>query len=365
MSLLDDLAKKAPSPPEKGTERPAPGKAEVAVDMKEEKLFMTAGQSKGFPITILNTGTDDDTVRIKVDLIYNYEIPDPPEWTVMLYEVEPKVWEVNTFVRHHQEVKGQKEQVERNIKDLAEKGQPVPEEMSKDLAALNEKLKEAEEALSKTFQLITNGRRELSMTITCPKGARYGDMLNVVVNAISKNDPAKSDHKSISITARQSVLAVKTSIGHERTVADSLYSRAKARDLGVFSILAPANLRGYLFIESMNPDRLEETVRGIRRARGVVGGRMGRGRETTHEERTIELSDIDLYLAPKPVVSGIMEGDIVELISGPFKGEKARVQRIDEAKEEITVELFEAMVPIPVTVRGDAVRVLQKEQEGK
>ena len=71
---------------------------------------------------------------------------------------------------------------------------------------------------------------------------------------------------------------------------------------------------------------------------------------------------IDHYLAPKPLVSGIMEGDVVELVAGPFKGEKARVQNIDEAKEEITVELFEAMVPIPVTVRGDHVRVLEKER---
>ena len=55
------------------------------------------------------------------------------------------------------------------------------------------------------------------------------------------------------------------------------------------------------------------------------------------------------------------EGNIVEVISGPFKGEKARVQRIDQAKEEVTVELFEAMVPIPITVRGDHVRVLEKE----
>ena len=57
------------------------------------------------------------------------------------------------------------------------------------------------------------------------------------------------------------------------------------------------------------------------------------------------------------------EGDIVELVAGPFKGEKARVMKIDETKEEITVELFEAMVRIPVTVRGDSVRVLQKEEE--
>jgi transcriptional antiterminator NusG len=58
-----------------------------------------------------------------------------------------------------------------------------------------------------------------------------------------------------------------------------------------------------------------------------------------------------------------MEGDIIELVAGPFKGEKARVQKIDEAKEEITVELFEAMVPIPITVRGDHVRVIEKEKD--
>ncbi|MDP7538701.1 MAG: transcription elongation factor Spt5, partial [Candidatus Poseidoniia archaeon] len=31
------------------------------------------------------------------------------------------------------------------------------------------------------------------------------------------------------------------------------------------------------------------------------------------------------------------------------------------AKEEVTVELIEAMVPIPITVRGDHVRVLEKD----
>ena len=52
----------------------------------------------------------------------------------------------------------------------------------------------------------------------------------------------------------------------------------------------------------------------------------------------------------------------MELVNGPFKGEKARVQNIDEGKEEITVELIEAMVPIPVTVKGDSVRVIDKER---
>jgi transcriptional antiterminator NusG len=59
-------------------------------------------------------------------------------------------------------------------------------------------------------------------------------------------------------------------------------------------------------------------------------------------------------------VKGVTEGDLVELVNGPFKGEKARVQKIDEAKEEITVELIEAMVPIPVTVKGESIKVIGK-----
>src|SRR3989442_7312838 len=104
----------------------------------------------------------------------------------------------------------------------------------------------------------------------------------------------------------------------------------------------------------MTPDRLEEVVRGIRRARGVV---------KPEGEKAIRFEDIELYLAPKPVVSGIMEGDIVELMAGPVKGEKARVMKIDETKEEETRELFEAMVRISLTVPGTSVRVLQKEEE--
>jgi transcriptional antiterminator NusG len=58
-------------------------------------------------------------------------------------------------------------------------------------------------------------------------------------------------------------------------------------------------------------------------------------------------------------------GDVVELIAGPFRGSKARIMRIDQSKEEVTVELFEAIVPIPVTVRGDHVKVIEKKEKEK
>ena len=104
-----------------------------------------------------------------------------------------------------------------------------------------------------------------------------------------------------------------------------------------------------MFVEGMNTERLREKTRDIKKARSFIDG------ETDIEE-------IGPYLVPMSAVGGFVEGDIVELISGPFKGEHARVQNIDQGKEEITVELIDAMVPIPVTVKGDSVRVIEKEK---
>ncbi|MBI4415512.1 MAG: transcription elongation factor Spt5 [Euryarchaeota archaeon] len=298
----------APPPP-----KPAPGTFGVRLELKgTDTTSLTAGKSQDFEFEVTNVGKEDDSIRIKVDLQYGSQEAELPEWTVKLHGVEDKVWDV-TFSKI-------------NEKDIV---------------------------------LISGGKREVTLTVTCPRGVRFGDKVNIVLHAISQGDAEAKDNKTITATARPAVLGVKTSIGHERVVADSLAARAKERDIGVFSILAPETLRGYIFVESMNPDRLEEVVRGIRRARGLAG------REKTGEIRETRLEEIEHFLTPKPIVSGIMEGDIVELVAGPFKGEKARVQRIDEAKEELTVELFEAMVPIPITVPGKDVRVIEKEKEEK
>ena len=191
--------------------------------------------------------------------------------------------------------------------------------------------------------------KDLKVELGAPKGVRYGEGARTTIEACFNETSTVCDKMEFKAMARQSIVALKASIGHERNVADDVASRAKSAKSGIYAILSPTTLRGYVLIEGMHTDELRETVRGIRRARGLVDG------ETSFAE-------IDHFLTPKPLVSGIMEGDVVELIAGPFKGEKARVRQIDETKEEITVELFEAMVPIPVTVRGDHVRVLEKEK---
>jgi len=199
------------------------------------------------------------------------------------------------------------------------------------------------------FNMDGSKPKDLKVELMAPKGVRYAEGGRTVLEACFDETSNTCDKMEFVAIARQSIVALKASIGHEKNVADDVYSKAKTSKSGIFCILSPTTLRGYVLIEGMNTDELRETVRGVRKARGLVEG------ETSFAE-------IDHFLTPKPLVSGIMEGDVVELIAGPFKGEKARVKHIDEAKEEITVELFEAMVPIPVTVRGDHVRVLEKEK---
>ncbi len=146
------------------------------------------------------------------------------------------------------------------------------------------------------------------------------------------------------------IFAIKTTSKQERTVADNILKAidTKATDIKVTSIIVPNELQGYVLVETPEKmNRIEQLVEMIAHAWVVVKG------ETS-------LAEVGHFLIPKPVVSGIEEGTIVELIAGPFKGEKAVVKRVDSTKEEITVELYESVVPIPITVRGDNVRVVEK-----
>ena len=146
------------------------------------------------------------------------------------------------------------------------------------------------------------------------------------------------------------VYAVKTQVGQERNVADLVAAKAKRGSLPIYSVLAPQELRGYVFVEADDKEELERVVKLVSYARTMLA-------------EPVPFAEIEHFLTPVSAVAKISEGDIVELVSGPFRGEKAKVTRIDDAKEEITVELFEAMVPIPVTVKGENVRVLKRHDD--
>ena len=198
-----------------------------------------------------------------------------------------------------------------------------------------------------TIALPGKNPKELKLEVICPNGARYGDSVKTTVTAEADDGISSLVFEAV---AQQSIMVLKTQIDQEKTVANELASKAnKAKDKDIYAILSPAGLRGYVFVEGMNTDRVREKSKDIKKARNFIDGEA-------------DISEISPYLTPVSAVVGIVEGDLVELVNGPFKGEKARVQQIDQAKEEITVELVEAMVPIPVTVKGDSVRLIEKEK---
>jgi transcriptional antiterminator NusG len=305
MGLLEGMERKEFTTEVKKPEEPAkPALPQKSLKFEiegETKRSVTTGITSVYKVKLQYAGSDNDIVKINANVIASgIQGEGAAEWDVVIDLGHPPLWE------------------------LTKTG-----------------------LTNKEFPVEPNELKAINLKITSPRGARYGDTVSVVLNAALLSNPAVADSATTRTTSTQSLLAIKTQIGHERDVADTLSVRAE--NLGVLCIISPAPLRGYIVVEAMNTDRLAEIVRGIKRARGIVEGEM-------------PFNQIEHYLTPKALVAGIVEGDIVELIAGPFKGEKARVQHIDEPKEEITVELFEALVPIPVTVKGDSVRVLEKDK---
>ncbi len=144
------------------------------------------------------------------------------------------------------------------------------------------------------------------------------------------------------------IYAIRTTANKERNVASKLADRIEKDKVKITAIVVPG-LKGYILVEGDKND-IDKAYRGVAHARGLVEG------ETS-------IKEIEHFLAPKPAVTNLQEGFTVEVTSGPFKGEKAKITRIDKTKNEVTIELLEATVPIPITVPAESVRVLEKAAE--
>lgn len=142
------------------------------------------------------------------------------------------------------------------------------------------------------------------------------------------------------------IYVVKTIIGRENVVIESMAAKAKVQGLDIKSFVHPEEIRGYVFVEG-ELKNIQEIIREIPHARGILN-------------KPVPVSEIKRFLEPKKREIEINEGDIVEVIGGPFKGEKGRVSRFDKDKGEVTIELIEVTVPIPITVNAQLVTVIQK-----
>ncbi|HLC68407.1 MAG TPA: transcription elongation factor Spt5 [Candidatus Bilamarchaeaceae archaeon] len=144
------------------------------------------------------------------------------------------------------------------------------------------------------------------------------------------------------------IFTVRVTSGQEKITANILAKKATAERLPVYSVFNPENVRGYLFLEALDENSVVKLVQKVKHVKGVL-------------RKSIGIEEIEKMLtAEKQQALQIASGDIIEMISGPFKGERARVTKIDEAKDEVTVELIEVAVPIPVTVKTKMVKLFQK-----
>ncbi len=149
---------------------------------------------------------------------------------------------------------------------------------------------------------------------------------------------------------KEQIFALRTTANREDQVMDFVTSNAKRKGLEVYAVVRPHGMRGYIFIESGNKTDAEQAAFNVPYARGIL-------------PHTVDYHEIEHMIEQVKREVNMQKNDICEIISGPFKREKAKITRIDKAKEEVVVELLEAAVPIPITVKIDAVKVIRRDTE--
>lgn len=148
------------------------------------------------------------------------------------------------------------------------------------------------------------------------------------------------------------IFTLRTTANREDQVMDFISANVVKKKLEVYSAVRPHGMRGYIFIEAKTQSDAEQAAHGIPYARGILA-------------HPVPFKEIEHMFEQAPTQVNIRKNDIVEIISGPFKREKAKVTRIDPVKEDVVVELLESAVPIPMTLKLDAVRVIRREEEEK
>ena len=162
-------------------------------------------------------------------------------------------------------------------------------------------------------------------------------------NSESEEQPAEEEKDS-------HIFALRTTANREDQVMDFVTSNATKKKLDVYSVIRPHGMRGYIFLEAAKRADAEQAAFSVPYARGIL-------------PNEIEYSEIEHMLEQTKVEYNIKKNDIVEIISGAFKREQAKVTRIDKAKEDVVVELLQAAVPIPITLKMDTVKVIRREGE--
>ena len=148
------------------------------------------------------------------------------------------------------------------------------------------------------------------------------------------------------------IFIIKVTTNKEEKAIEMISKRVRSNQLNIYALVRPHGIRGYIILEAADKESAEEGVYNLPYVKGIIG-------------KTVEYEEIQQMLEPKIEEMNIEIGDLVEMIGTTFKGEQAKVTRIDKTKGEAVVSLLGASVPIPVTVKMDNIKVIRREKESE
>ncbi|MCS7146318.1 MAG: transcription elongation factor Spt5 [Nitrososphaerota archaeon] len=147
---------------------------------------------------------------------------------------------------------------------------------------------------------------------------------------------------------RFQIFAVRTTVGQEKNVARLLSNRIDEASGEIASIFILPALRGYVFIEGLDRDRIALLTQGMMHVKS---------RPIT----AVSIEELKQHIIERPVIETINEGELVEVIAGPLRGVTGRVLRIDRQKNSVTIELTESTYPLPISVPARHLRPTKQQ----
>ncbi|BCS90646.1 MAG: transcription elongation factor Spt5 [Candidatus Micrarchaeota archaeon] len=144
--------------------------------------------------------------------------------------------------------------------------------------------------------------------------------------------------------------AIKVTNGQEEFISRILKNKADIEKLEVYSIMV-SNVPGYIIVECDDLQTCRKLIQDQRNINKLL-------------PKPLSEDDINKMLTVKKQEE-LNVGDIIEFVSGPFKGYKAKVLSIDNQKNELTAELIDAVVPIPITAKRSLAKVIEKAEKSE
>jgi transcriptional antiterminator NusG len=140
---------------------------------------------------------------------------------------------------------------------------------------------------------------------------------------------------------------VRTTARQELNAALLIEARTKNISDGLYSIVIPPDIKGYIILEVKGLHLIYNLIKDIKHVKGRATG-------------SISIEELEKLIITKPVITELKPGDLVEIISGPFKGLKATVVSVNLQRNEVTLNMLESSYKLEATVPGDYVRPVKK-----